>query len=1378
MATRYLNDLKIEEGDLQLEVGSNAAPQSYDKIHIGGAGLDSSDAAIYIGNRGDGSGYGYRMYYYGAGSGNNNKLIFKSENLGNTVDMLSFTADGNCTFSGTISTASHGSSTNWKQAYDNHITGIAVTGTSTKTITLTQRDGGTITTTFTDLEGSGGGIDMTNGFNNRVVTAVDSDSINAEAGLLFNGSYLEITPGNIATPLHIKRTGASTRQVNLLLSAYDGSTTSEGFLGVDSSADLRYGASSNTSANSLVLTEDNLILTEGDGIKITGTIPTPTISVNYDTGDSDNLILAASTVTSINGASSSYGAYMLVAESNPGLAQGPVNKIRVSDIHLDDFGAAEGTINLGSNRIINLASPQTANDAVNKTYADTKVSKAGDTMTGDLSFTSSGITGLGKIHYGVNGTMGQTTQWNPNSNNPGLWIEAEGGESGGVFMNGNTFALWSPGDDDIFKVYDEDNLPSGSPKFRITSGALAVGYSGFSSDANAKTYTWRALDNTSNSSNQYYRIARISGNQSSRFIIELAGRSTSYSDNRLPAFGKIVGQLNNDNNYDIVYYNASATDEVVDEVGQVDISTTQTDIYVRVGQFSELVATGSISDGGITPYGGDNGSTSAPSNYVQATEYKLWNQGNDGANSGLDADLLDGQQGSYYANTSTAQTINGNKTFGGSTQFNGTVEFGDPVTFDSDVTLDGISSMTETTALVMNGGNEVGFRTLGSNAFNSTSFLTSESDTLATVTGRGASTTTSCTFNTITMNTPVVGSSNKIKFANNDYIRFDDANGVGRFHFDCDGSTNNASVQAATFVGALSGNASTASSAAKWTTARTITLAGDLSGSVSIDGSANVTLTASVNDDSHDLTWANIDGETSNSVNGWGGLRHQTNDGYIDFGPANSSWAHIYTDRPNFYFNKELYVNNQRVFHQGYHPNADTLTTARTIAGSSFNGSANIDISYNNLTNKPTIPSGASLVKVYNNQNYVASSSSTSNRGNFGQGLTVYEGYSSGTNRPFTYDTTLQIMSTTSQGFEISADWVSNSSTPLKVRSLRDCCQGWNPWTTIWTEHNFTSTNVSNWNTAYGWGNHASAGYLTGSPTSITIGGILLEDSSDRSGLLEINQKGSSGWSGIQIVDGSNRWSFMGNNSNVGIYDDLNGEWVLLYDVNGATELYYNGSMKVWTKSTGIGITGGITSTGSWSYTNGSYGTQTIGYYYGAAYWYNSSLTYYVGSVTGTSSSVNKLAVKGSIGVGGASASNTWGKIDASNDIVAYSSDKRLKENILPINSALDKISKLSGFTYNWNQKAKEEAAFNTEERLVGVFAQDVQEVLPEAVKIAPFDNDGNDVSKSGEDYLTVQYEKIVPLLIEGIKEQQAQIEELTTKLEKVTKQLNNGNNI
>jgi len=113
-------------------------------------------------------------------------------------------------------------------------------------------------------------------------------------------------------------------------------------------------------------------LTEGDGIKISGTT-TATISVNYDAADADNLIQAATAVTSISGAPSGYAAYVLVAESNPGTTYGAVNKIRVSDIHLEDFGAAEANINLNSNKITNLSTPTASADAANKSYVDSAV---------------------------------------------------------------------------------------------------------------------------------------------------------------------------------------------------------------------------------------------------------------------------------------------------------------------------------------------------------------------------------------------------------------------------------------------------------------------------------------------------------------------------------------------------------------------------------------------------------------------------------------------------------------------------------------------------------------------------------------------------------------------------------------------------------------------------------------------------------------------------------------------------------------------------------------------------------------------------------------------------------------------------------------------
>ena len=125
------------------------------------------------------------------------------------------------------------------------------------------------------------------------------------------------------------------------------------------------------------------------------------------------------------------------------------------------------------------------------------------------------------------------------------------------------------------------------------------------------------------------------------------------------------------------------------------------------------------------------------------------------------------------------------------------------------------------------------------------------------------------------------------------------------------------------------------------------------------------------------------------------------------------------------------------------------------------------------------------------------------------------------------------------------------------------------------------------------------------------------------------------------------------------------------------------------------------------------------------------------------------------------------GAITATGDITAFFSDKRLKTNIVIIESPLEKLQKLSGFTYDWHKDKCKEAGFEPiDERRIGVFAQDVQGVIPEAVKIAPFDRDDDGNSKSGENYLTVQYEKIVPLLIESIKEQQKQIEELRNEVE------------
>ncbi len=119
--------------------------------------------------------------------------------------------------------------------------------------------------------------------------------------------------------------------------------------------------------------------------------------------------------------------------------------------------------------------------------------------------------------------------------------------------------------------------------------------------------------------------------------------------------------------------------------------------------------------------------------------------------------------------------------------------------------------------------------------------------------------------------------------------------------------------------------------------------------------------------------------------------------------------------------------------------------------------------------------------------------------------------------------------------------------------------------------------------------------------------------------------------------------------------------------------------------------------------------------------------------------------------------SSTAGRIDASNDIVAYSSsDERLKHNITPIENAIDKVKSLTGVEFDWKPEYKH--AHGYEGHDTGIIAQQVQEVIPSAVRT-------NDTG-----FLAVRYEKLIGLLVEGMKEQQAQIEELKAKLDGLTK--------
>ena len=116
----------------------------------------------------------------------------------------------------------------------------------------------------------------------------------------------------------------------------------------------------------------------------------------------------------------------------------------------------------------------------------------------------------------------------------------------------------------------------------------------------------------------------------------------------------------------------------------------------------------------------------------------------------------------------------------------------------------------------------------------------------------------------------------------------------------------------------------------------------------------------------------------------------------------------------------------------------------------------------------------------------------------------------------------------------------------------------------------------------------------------------------------------------------------------------------------------------------------------------------------------------------------------------------TDGLIRAKNDVVAYAtSDKRLKENIRPIPWAVDKVKQINGVYFDWIPLSEEEekTIHGNKGHDIGVIAQEIEEILPELV------------TTRDNGYKAVKYDKIVALLIEAIKEQQGEIDELRRRI-------------
>ena len=117
--------------------------------------------------------------------------------------------------------------------------------------------------------------------------------------------------------------------------------------------------------------------------------------------------------------------------------------------------------------------------------------------------------------------------------------------------------------------------------------------------------------------------------------------------------------------------------------------------------------------------------------------------------------------------------------------------------------------------------------------------------------------------------------------------------------------------------------------------------------------------------------------------------------------------------------------------------------------------------------------------------------------------------------------------------------------------------------------------------------------------------------------------------------------------------------------------------------------------------------------------------------------------------------------IHATGDITAYySSDKRLKRNIKPIENPIEKLKQINGVTFDWseeylNQRGGEDGFF-VRKHDIGFIAQEVQAVLPEIV------------GERKDHFLGLKYDRMTVLLAEAVKEQQVQIEAQQAQIERL----------
>jgi hypothetical protein len=224
------------------------------------------------------------------------------------------------------------------------------------------------------------------------------------------------------------------------------------------------------------------------------------------------------------------------------------------------------------------------------------------------------------------------------------------------------------------------------------------------------------------------------------------------------------------------------------------------------------------------------------------------------------------------------------------------------------------------------------------------------------------------------------------------------------------------------------------------------------------------------------------------------------------------------------------------------------------------------------------------------------------------------------------------------------------------------------------------------------------------------------------------------------------------------------GESFFVGVADGAAYVYHNGSAKLNTTSTGIGVTGNIKldaqnagiqlksgATGSeglikWTFNTDStvYAKAGIAYNTRATDGFLLDVAYPI-TLDATTNIKFKIAGSEEMRL------EADGDLHVDGNVIAYSttiSDKRLKKDIAPIDNALWRVSQLNGCTFTYLKDDRKSA---------GLIAQDLEKVLPSAV----IEDEAVFHGEEGETYKTVQYDQVIGLLVEAVKELTAKVEEL-----------------